>query len=123
MKKLLNILILFVALTGSAYAQEATNTAVSAGAVELSKSKVNGAYEFVLPSSITEEKVAESSKYYTHYFSTAFDKKTGTVKITMNQNDAKGRLVIGRFLMACGLSMVKVDDKTMDMTTFMETHF
>lgn len=121
MKKLLNSIAAVLVFTSLTFAQEAP-TAVSAGASALSKSMLSGEYTFVLPQDVTSERVEESSKYYTHYFTTSFDTGTNTVKIVMSQNDERSRFVIARFLGACGVRNVQVDDKTLDMQMFIENH-
>lgn len=121
MKKLLNTIAAMLVFTSLSFAQEAA-TAVSSGASALSKSMTSGEYSFVLPPEVTSERVEESSKYYTHYFTTSFDAGSNTVKIVMSQNDEKSRFVIARFLGACGVRNVKVDDKTLDMQMFIENH-
>ena len=75
----------------------------------VSKSKSSGEYTFTLPSSVTKEDVAKSSKYYTHYFTVDFDPNAHEAKINMVVNEAKNRYVIVRFLTSCGVRFITVD--------------
>ncbi len=121
MKKLINTLILVVGIVGFSFAQDA-HTAKSNGSKALSASKTSGVYEFTLPADVTSDKVEESSKYYTHYFTVAFDENTHVATITMAQNDSKSRHVIARFFTACGVQNVVVDDKSFNPSEFAESY-
>jgi hypothetical protein len=121
MKKLINTLILVVGIAGFTFAQDA-NTAKSNGAKALSASKTSGVYELTMPAEVTADKVEQSSKYYTHYFTVSFDDKSNVATITMAQNDSKSRYVISRFLAACGVLNVIIDDKTVKSSEFAEDY-
>ena len=75
MKKFVYTMFAVLFVTFATNAQEPAELAVSKGTEALAKSKSSGEYTFTLPSNVTKEDVAKSSKYYTHYFTVDFDAK------------------------------------------------
>lgn len=122
MKKLFFTLIAVLTLTATSFSQDATKTAMTEGKAELAKSKVSGEYSYTLPSDVTAEQVKKVSKYYTSYFTIAFDASTQEAVVTMNSEAEKGEMVMGRFLSSCGVSELKVDDSTITLDEFMKTY-
>lgn len=121
MKKLIKSLILVIAFAGVSFAQDG-KIAESQGSDALVKSKSTGDYAFVMPSNLTSDDIADNSKYYTHYFSIDFDEGSHTVKIHLLENTAKNRFVIRRFLTACGVNSIEVDDTNLNLDTFTEKY-
>lgn len=108
--------VLFV--TFATNAQEPAELAISQGIEALAKSKSSGEYTFALPSNVTKDDVAKSSKYYTHYFSVDFDANAHEAKINMVVNEAKNRYVIVRFLTSCGVRYITVDGTNVSISDF-----
>lgn len=98
------------------------NVAVSQGKVELVKSKETGKYLFTLPNSVTAEDVEKNSKYYELYFKPEFDASTHEVKIDLNENNEKTRMVIARFLSACGIQEIMIGTQNVAMTDFINNY-
>ena len=122
MKKLIFTLFVLFGITAVSFAQEANEIAVSKGAKELASSKANGVYSFTMPSNITQEDIDKNSKYYTHYFTVEFNASSHTAKVNMIENTDKNRYVIARFLTACGVRFITVDNKNIDLTSFIDTY-
>ena len=76
------------------------------------QSVVDGVISMILPNSVTAVDVTKYSRYYTPYFTTAFDAQSHKVTFTMVNNDVKSRRVIMRFLGASKIQTVKVEDKS-----------
>lgn len=122
MKKLISTFAFVVGFVAISLAQEASNTALTAGADALLKSKASGAYVYTLPEDVTNEKVEHASQYYTQYFTVDFDDASNEATLTMaNEKDANKAVMI-RFLSACGVKFVAVDDATLNLHEFMEQH-
>ncbi|MBL4861830.1 MAG: hypothetical protein JKY09_02280 [Crocinitomicaceae bacterium] len=119
MKKLIYTLFVLVGLSSFSFAQE-NDLAITNGATELAVSKVSGIYVFTLPDNVTKEDVAKNAKYYTHYFSVEFKDHKATIKMT--NNNAKDRYVIARFLTACKVRHIQVDDDSLELYDFIEKH-
>lgn len=110
MKKLFFTLIVLCSFSLSAFSQtEAATIAKTKGQTALEKSKSDGIYEFTMPSQLKAEDVAQSAKYYVHYFSVNFDEASHKAVITMIENEAKNRIIIMRFLVASGVNAVLID--------------
>lgn len=100
--------IAFITVCFSSNCQEAS---VSEEAV-FEQSVIDGVISITLPANVTAEDVAKYSKYYTPYFTTTFDAQSHNVIFTMVNNDVKSRRVIMRFLGACKIQTVKVEDES-----------
>lgn len=109
--------ILFISVGFISFSQEAT---VDKKAT-LIQSINDGVISMTLPTSVTAEDVTTYSKYYTPYFTTAFDASTSKVSFTMVNNDAKSRRVIMRFLGANKIQTVLVEDRVFPVTEFYNT--
>lgn len=122
MKKFFLIALTLVGFIGVSNAQEAREIAGSKGKSELTNSKSNGVYTFTMPSGVTKEDVEKNAKYYTHYFTISYDESSKTATVNMVNNQAKNRLVIARFLTACGLRYVNVDNSMISIDEFIKTY-
>jgi hypothetical protein len=122
MKKLIYITIAFFGMASFSLAQEAKEIAKSISASELVKSKSSGVYVLTLPNEVTTEMVEKNVKYYTHYFTVAFNQSSHTATITMIDNQPKNRTVIARFLTACGVRYVSVDKSNLTLEDFMKSY-
>lgn len=122
MKKLILSLIVLITATSMSFAQSSNEIASTKGAKELAVSKSSGEFVFTLPSNLTKEDIDKNSKYYTHYFTISFDESSHTATINMNDNTSKNRYVIARFLTACGVKYVTVDDVNLELSDFIEKH-
>lgn len=90
---------------------------------ELSSIKTEGKGSIVMPSTLTSDDVAKASKYYTHYFTVEFDETTHKATILMVDNTEKSRIVIVRFLSACGVESVSVDGESVDKMAVYERYW
>jgi hypothetical protein len=122
MKRFVYTLFAVLFVTFATYAQEPAEIAVSQGSKVLAESKASGEYLFSLPSNVTKEDVAKSSKYYTHYFTVDFDASSKKVTINMVVNEAKNRFVIVRFLTSCGVRFIAVDGDNVSISDFTEKY-
>lgn len=103
-------MVLFVAgVTTTAYAQEKSSVAVGPTKTEFASGKQSGKFTFVLPEGTDAEEVAQSAKYYTHYFAVDYSAASRKAQISMVTNDEKSRSVIIRFLVANGIQEVMVE--------------
>lgn len=118
MKKLISTLFVLVGLVSFSFAQEASEIAQTNGATELIRSKASGEFVFVLPDNITSKTVETNANYYTSTFTLNFDASSHEADITMLSNEVKDRYVIIRFLTACGVKFIKVDETTMELYDF-----
>ena len=100
--------IAFISVCFSSFSQEAS---VEDKAL-FEQSITEGVISMILPNSVTAEDVTKYSRYYTPYFTTAFDAQSHKVTFTMVNNDVKSRRVIMRFLGASKIQTVKVEDKS-----------
>lgn len=85
-------------------------------------SKNSGTYKFTLPANLTKEDVAKNAKYYTRYFTVDFNESAHTATLNMVDNEEKDRMVVARFLIACGVNTVKVDGRDMEISKFMNAY-
>ena len=122
MKKLLIALFVLFGATTMTFAQEANEIATTKGAKVLASSKTSGQYTFTMPSNITQADIDKNAKYYTHYFTVTFDESSRTAGIEMVENTEKNRYVIARFLTACGVRYLTVDDANLELHDFIEKH-
>lgn len=109
---------LLVGFATVSFAQEANEIVVTEGADELTNSKNDGDYIFVM-SGKTEGDITENASRYTHYFTVVFDESSQTVKLEMVENDSRARSVIMRFLVASGIRHADVDGKIIPINEFM----
>ena len=121
MKKLLYTLIVLLGLGSIAFGQDKREVAHSKKS-ELVRSKDSGKYKFVLSSDLSKEEVDKNAKYYTHYFTVRFDEVSHEVSLDLIENEAKSRLVISRFLTACGVNYIKVDQENVSLGDFTERY-
>ena len=110
MKKLIYTLFVLVGLSSFGFSQEASNTAGTNGATELTSSKRTGDFVFQLPEGVTAEDVKKNSAY------------SHKASLHMVDNTSKNRYVIARFLTACGMKYVQVDEKALEIHTFIEEY-
>jgi hypothetical protein len=86
------------------------------------KSVVDGNISMTLPSEITNDDVQKYSKYYTAFFTTAFDSKSHQVTFNMVNNEPKSRRVIIRFLSANGIQFARIGDSALPLSDFYDTY-
>lgn len=122
MKNIIYTLIVLVAFATTSLAQEKSEIANTEGKTELLKSKESGEYIFVLPARLSKDQVAKNASYYTNMFSVAYDENSYEAKVTILDNAPKSRFVIARFLSACGIRFVKVNDDFIDITEFINQY-
>lgn len=122
MKKLILTFFVLIGLSSLGFAQEASQIATTKGAKELSASKASGNFEFTLPGNLTADQVEKNSTYYTHYFTVSFDANSHKATIEMMENTSKNRYVIARFLTACGISHLEVDDNNIELYDFIDDY-
>ena len=109
MKKFYFIAVLFIGFSLTANSQEISKSAFVKSKSEVLKSKETGSYVFMLPKGTTKEKVEQSAKYYTIYFTIIFDETTLEAKINMINNDEKARHVICRFLISTEIEKINME--------------
>ena len=117
MKSLLFSLV-FVLLGFVTFSQEA----IIPSAEGFKKSVVDGNITMTLSSEISNEDVSKYSKYYTSFFTTAFDAKSHQITFNMVNNDPKSRRVIIRFLSANGIQFAKVGDASLPLANFYDAY-
>lgn len=117
MKSLLFSLV-FILIGFVSFSQEA----VIPSAEVFKKSVLDGKITMTLPSEITNENVTKYSKYYTAFFTTAFEAKSHKITFDMVNNDAKSRRVIIRFLSANGVQFVKVGESSLPLANFYDSY-
>jgi hypothetical protein len=122
MKKIIYTLFVLVGFISMGFTQEKSEIANTEGKTELLKSRESGEYVFVLPARLTKDQVAKNASYYTNMFSVAFDENSYEAKVTILDNAPKSRFVIARFLSACGIRFVKVNDDFVDITEFINQY-
>lgn len=122
MKKLIFAFALVVGVGSFGFSQEGANVAVTKGATELLTSKSTGSYTFVLPSHFTEEMVAKNASYYTSYFTVTFDEASKTANVDLVENTTTNRYIVARFLAACQVRTVQVDENLLEMHDFIATY-
>ena len=86
------------------------------------KSVVDGNISMTLPMEITNDDVQKYSKYYTAFFTTAFDAKSHHVTFNMVNNDPKSRRVIIRFLSANGIQFARIGDRALPLSDFYDAY-
>jgi hypothetical protein len=109
MRALFYSFLMIFGLSTISMAQENTGTAIGPTAKEFASGKTSGKYTFTLPEGVVAEEVAQTTKYYTHYFTVDYVASSREAKINMVSNDEKSRNVIVRFLVANGVKEVSVD--------------
>lgn len=122
MKKAIFLSLLLISFSFVGFSQEKSNTAQTEGKVELIKSKDSREYTYVLPSTVTKERVEKSSGYYTSYFTVKFDDSTKEAVINMVSENKKGEMIMGRFLGSCGVQFLVIDDEEISLSDFMNTY-
>lgn len=111
-----------IGFAGFSKAQDAGEIAGSKGKSELTASKTTGVYTFTMPDGITKEEIEKNAKYYTHYFTVAFDENSRVATVNMVSNQSKNRIIIARFLTACGLRYVDVDKSMVSIDDFIKSY-
>ena len=114
--------VLFLGLSITAIGQEKTKTAISKGATEVAKGKVDGNYFFTLPKGVSAATVEQNAKSYVMYFTVNYNEATQEAHITMVTNDEKSRHVICRFLISSGAEKISIDGKDMMLEEFFTTY-
>lgn len=109
MKTFFYSLLMVFGLGSVAVAQDNNGIAVGPSKTELAKGKESGSYKFILPEGANADEVAQSAKYYTHYFTVNYEASSRAAKISMVSNDEKSRSVIVRFLVSNGVQYVNID--------------
>jgi hypothetical protein len=109
MKTLFYSFLMFIGLSASAIAQEEAGTAVASSKKELMTGKESGKYTFILPETVSAEQVAQTSKYYTHYFTVNYTADERKAILKMVNNDEQSRHVVIRFLIANNIQHVNVE--------------
>ncbi len=107
MKTILTTMLVLFALNFT-FAQ---NTAIAKNKSDITSIKESGVGSLVLPTKMTKSEVEAKSKYYTQYFTVAYDEASQKVTFTMVENDEKGRAVIMRFLSGCDVQEVRVGEE------------
>ena len=122
MKNIIYTLFVLIGFAMMGFAQEQSEIANSAGKTELLNSKESGEYVFVLPARLTKDQVAKNASYYTNMFSVVYDENSYEAKLTIMDNAPKSRFVIARFLSACGIRFVKVNEDFVGITEFINQY-
>ncbi len=117
MKSLFLSFIASLCIVGGSWAQS-PGVAKAQNQKELSASKLNGSYSFILPSGTSEDVVKKSAGYYVQYFSVNYSVKTAQANITMVENDERSRSIIIRFLTSVGIKSVLVENKPVELSEF-----
>ena len=122
MKKASFLFLLLIAFSFAGFSQEKSNTAQTEGKVELIKSKDSKEYTYILPSTVTKERVEKVSGYYTSYFTVKYNDATKEAVINMTGENKRGEMVMGRFLSSCGVQFVMIDEEQITLSDFMNTY-
>ncbi|MGY8927209.1 MAG: hypothetical protein ACKVJC_07935 [Flavobacteriales bacterium] len=122
MKKASFLFLLLIAFSFTGFSQEKSNTAQTEGKVELIKSKDSKEYTYILPSTVTKERVEKVSGYYTSYFTVKYNDATKEAVINMTGENKRGEMVMGRFLSSCGVQFVTIDEEQITLSDFMNTY-
>ena len=108
-------------LTGSiSYAQTA-NSASSHSVNNLTAGISTGKIELILPSQLSSEDVASSSKYYEQFFLVEFNAKNHVATFNMVSNIPESRRVILRFLAANQIQSVIIEGKSYPLQDFYQS--
>ena len=91
-------------------------------AAKFSAEKAKGNFNFQLPATATTEAVNKAAGYYKQYFTVVYNDKTKNAKITMIENDSRGRHVIVRFLVSNGVREISMDGKDYSIDDFWSQH-
>jgi hypothetical protein len=108
MKKLI---VLFVVCVISVFSFGQNSATITKDALVSGKS--TGKYVFVLPSSVTTEKVDAVKGYYKDYYSTNFDAKSHTLTVQLIQNEEKFIRVINRMMVGLEIRDFNVSGTTL----------
>lgn len=73
------------------------------------KEKFSDVFTFELTEKVSKEKVLETAKYYTKYFSASFDERSNTVTLKMNSQDWQNRHIMRRFFAGMGIEEVNME--------------
>lgn len=115
-------LCLIAGFATTGFSQDIKQLAHSEGKTELTKSKENGVYNFILPEGITASHVEKAAGYYTKMMSIEFDESNNNAHIELTENTQGNRIVIARFLTACKAQTIKIDNEEIRMTEFINEY-
>ena len=122
MKKYISISIALLLSLSGLKAQENSNLAFVSSKSDVVEGKISGIFKFTLPNSAVQEDVDKSASYYVHNFTVNFDNASKVAEIKMVSNDENSRKIIVRFLSACGIQSINIEDKVIDIYPFYETY-
>jgi hypothetical protein len=100
----------------------AQSYAISADAKKLEIAKNTGVYEFIMGADVTEDKVAEVSKYYTEYFTIKFDEATHKATITLFNKDETSKMVMTRYFITIGADKIAMGDELMPIQDYFKKY-
>lgn len=106
MKKL--ILLSFL-LFGAGYSLNAQVYAVAASKAEYATQKSSGVITFRFGADVLPETILTQGENFIEYFTTSFDATSYSGTFTMKENAELNRLMLGRFLIGCGVEVVEFD--------------
>ncbi len=82
---------------------------VAASKAEYTNQKSTGVITFRFGSDVLPETILTTGENFTEYFTTSFDAATYVGTFTMKENAELNRLMLGRFLIGCGVEVVEFD--------------
>ena len=104
------------------YSQENSGIAyVSSKAVFL-EGKTNGRFKFKFPAELNKEDVDKSASYYAHNFAVNFDNISKEAEVIMASNTEQSRKIIVRFLSACGVQYIQMEDSVIALYPFYDMY-
>jgi hypothetical protein len=106
MKKL--ILLSFL-LFGAGYSLNAQVYAVAASKADYATQKSSGVITFRFGADVLPETIITQGENFAQYFTTSFDPTAYSATFTMIENLEMNRLMLGRFLIGCGVEVVEFD--------------
>ena len=122
MRKLGFTLLAVIGFTAMSFAQESTNTIQVTAESDLVSSKSSGEYSFTFPANITLEEVEKNAENYKSMFSVTFNATTHEVKMIMVKNTPMNRKIMTRMMRSCGVQYVHVNEKDMELRTFVQAY-
>jgi hypothetical protein len=84
--------------------------------------KFKDIFTFDLTEKVTQEHVAEVSKFYIKYFTTTFDEKRNSIVVKMANQDIGNRKIMRRLFAGLGVNTVSIDGKTLSVDEFFQEH-
>jgi hypothetical protein len=122
MKNRLLVAVVFCLTFVGFHAQQTNRVAFATSKTELAEGKRIGKFKFVLPDGLSLDDVKKNASYYVHNFSVEYVPNKNEAFITMVTNDERNRLIIVRFLSACGVQQVNIEGTLMETFKFYETY-